>query len=326
MKYELLLLRHGKSDWSVAVDDLHRPLTQRGVLAVERVGVWLAGNNLRPDLIICSPALRARDSAEKCRLVMGMKADQVLVDDRVYDAEADELCQVLRDHGGGCGRLLLVGHNPGLEEFLVRLMDQEPPQYRDGKLLPTAALAHLDLTTDWGHLENGRGQLREIVRARDLPKQFPFPDAFGTEWRKRPAYCYQHVAALPYRLKEGRLQLLFVRSGKKGDWQLPSGVLDPGLTPAVAAAAQARDLAGISGEAMEQALGSYSVKCWKAPCQVSLYPLRVESLPTDKELKKRRLAVRWMDIGEAQKKIADGPLRKFFPKLGKYLKQFGGAV
>lgn len=64
MKYELLLLRHGKSDWSTGDDDFHRPLKDRGKHAAQRIGVWLAQQKRIPDIIISSPAERALNSAQ----------------------------------------------------------------------------------------------------------------------------------------------------------------------------------------------------------------------------------------------------------------------
>ncbi|HBJ28222.1 histidine phosphatase family protein, partial [Cobetia sp.] len=72
MRRELLLMRHGKSDWSVAADDFHRPLKERGKRGAQRMGAWLAQEALVPDAILSSPALRARATAEKCVKSMGL--------------------------------------------------------------------------------------------------------------------------------------------------------------------------------------------------------------------------------------------------------------
>ena len=142
-KRELLILRHGKSDWDKTVDDYHRPLKNRGKRGAQRIGIWLAQNNLVPDTVISSPAERAKVTAEKACKAMGFVKKDISFEKRVYLAEVNDLLAVLANCPPSSKRVMLVGHNPGLEELLLYLCGPIPiPD--DGKLLPTATLARLE--------------------------------------------------------------------------------------------------------------------------------------------------------------------------------------
>ena len=125
MTYELLILRHGKSDWDVGSDDFHRPLKDRGKRAAQRMGVWLQQHELQPDLVVSSPAERAIVTAEKCCKAMAMGTDVIRKERQVYAASLNNLLQVLRDCPQQSRRIMLVGHNPGLEELLVFLVAEQ---------------------------------------------------------------------------------------------------------------------------------------------------------------------------------------------------------
>ena len=170
MTRELLLLRHGKSDWSIGADDFHRPLKQRGKRAAQRIGVWLAQQEMIPDFILTSPAERALVTAQKVCKAMGNRAESVRLDDRIYDARVDDLLEVLGDCPDAATRVMLVGHNPGLEALLVWLASDHVAVPSDGKLLPTATLARLAMPADWGSLPRGCARLESIIRPGTLPE------------------------------------------------------------------------------------------------------------------------------------------------------------
>lgn len=167
---ELLLLRHGKSDWNVAVDDYHRPLKQRGRKGARRIGAWLLRQRLLPDHIVSSPATRALTTARKSATAMGIADTLVHQDKRLYEACLEDLLEVLGNCPNTAQRVMLVGHNPGLEELLIYLARTPLPVQQDGKLLPTATLARLEMPDDWKKLPAGCARLLTLQRARDLPK------------------------------------------------------------------------------------------------------------------------------------------------------------
>lgn len=171
---ELLLLRHGKSDWSGDTDDYHRPLKERGRKGARRIGAWLQRQRLLPDHIIASPATRALTTACITAKAMGISEKQVHQDQRIYEASLKDLLQVLGSCPDTAQRVLLVGHNPGLEELLTFLASDPVPVPTDGKLLPTATLARLAMPDHWQNLPAGCARLLTIQRARDLPENAAF--------------------------------------------------------------------------------------------------------------------------------------------------------
>jgi phosphohistidine phosphatase len=169
MPRELLILRHAKSDWSRgAVTDFERPLAKRGKKDAPRVGEWLYREGLVPDLVISSPAERSRQTALKVCKSMDFKKKQIQWNDELYAAEVGSLLRVLARCTSRARIVLLVGHNPGLEELVRYLAADEVHEPSDGKLLPTAALARLEMPDDWSNLEAGCAQLLAVTRPRKL--------------------------------------------------------------------------------------------------------------------------------------------------------------
>ncbi|MES9884381.1 MAG: histidine phosphatase family protein [Sedimenticola sp.] len=168
MKRELLLLRHGKSDWAVGVDDYHRPLKKRGRRSVRKIGEWLQHQELKPDWVVCSSAERALTTAVRCCKVMGITEDAIHTERRIYMAYFTDLLAVLSDLPATASRVLLVGHNPGLEELLSYLVAGKLTIPPDGKLLPTATLARLQMPDDWSALQRGDAAVSLILRPGEI--------------------------------------------------------------------------------------------------------------------------------------------------------------
>lgn len=167
MARTLMLLRHGKSDWGIAVDDFNRPLKKRGEKAAVRIGQWMRKQKLKPDLFLCSPAVRASATAEKVGEELGFSMAEITRDMRLYEADLASLKAVLSGCPSDVGRVLLVGHNPDLENLLHYLVaDIEIPE--DGKLLATATLAVLKMPDDWTELTEHCAELMMITRASSL--------------------------------------------------------------------------------------------------------------------------------------------------------------
>lgn len=169
MTHELLLLRHAKSDWSVDMDDFSRPLKKRGRRAAKQVGHWLHELHLIPDMILSSPATRALSTAEKVCRQLGMDESAIVCDLAIYEADALTLLNLLRKNAHG-QRVLLVGHNPGLENLLLKLVPHSVPLSINGKCLTTAALAQLAFEGEWTGLAEGRAKLITLVRPDSLPE------------------------------------------------------------------------------------------------------------------------------------------------------------
>lgn len=315
MTRELLLLRHGKSDWSVGVDDFYRPLKDRGKRAAQRIGVWLAQQKLVPDVIISSPAERALVTAEKACKAMGNGAQDIQQQERIYEAALGDLLKVLADCPADAGRVMLVGHNPGLEELLEWLVIDRVPVPEDGKLLPTATLARLQMPADWGTLIAGCAQLHSITRPGSLPKKFPYPGPDGEEQRDRPAYYYTQSSVIPYRIRDGKAEILVIASSKKHHLVVPKGIKDPGLSPRESAAREAWEEAGIEGEIGETPLGSYSCEKWGATCTVAVYAMKVTRVIAEEEWEESHRGRQWVSPEKAASELKQEELRPLVKKL-----------
>jgi len=166
---ELLIFRHGKSDWSTpAAADFDRPLARRGRKAVKRVARWLRDQDCLPDTVVSSPALRARQTTRRLCRHAGLDEIPVVWDPAVYAADLEALLRVLARAPDQAARLLLVGHNPGLEDLLRYLSNVSAALARNANPLPTAALAQLRMPADWRRLGPRAGQLIRLVRPREL--------------------------------------------------------------------------------------------------------------------------------------------------------------
>ena len=315
MTRELLILRHGKSDWGAGTDDFHRPLKDRGKRAAQRVGAWLRLQGLVPDHVISSPAERASVTAEKACKAMGMNAATIQREPAVYAASTGELLQVLAGCPDSARRVMLVGHNPGLEELLVYLARESIAYPADGKLLPTAALARLAMPDSWQGLHAGSGELISITRPGELPKKFPFPFPDGPERRDRPAYYYTQSSVIPYRLQDGRPEILVISSSQRKHWVVPKGIREPGLTPQASAAREAAEEAGIEGRVAEDALGSYHYEKWGATCTVEVFPMEVTRVIPEDEWEERHRGREWVTPEAAQERLRQDELKPLVAAL-----------
>ena len=315
MTQELLLLRHGKSDWGVGQEDFYRPLKDRGKRGAQRIGVWMAQQGLIPDLVISSPAERALVTAQKTLKAMGIDDRSIRQDKRIYAADVDELLAVLGESPQKSGRILMVGHNPGLEELLQWLAAGTVPLPEDGKLLPTATLARLQLQTDWPLLQAGCARLHSITRPATLPKKFPYPSPDGKEHRDRPAYYYTQSSVVPYRVRDGKVEILVIASSKKNHYVVPKGIQEPGLSPQLSAAKEALEEAGVEGEVASAEIGSYRYEKWGATCTVAVYPMKVTRMIPDHDWEESHRGREWLSVKKAVRQLKQQQLGPMLKKL-----------
>jgi phosphohistidine phosphatase len=166
---DLLVMRHGKSDHDAgAARDFDRPLAGRGRRDAERMGRWLRERRLRPDLVVASPAIRARDTADLVVDALDLDRREIRREPRLYDAKLKTILRLLGEVPETAMRVLVVGHNPGLEDLVLHLGIEDVEEPDDGKLLPTAAVVRFTMPADWRRLEEGAGTLRWIARPRDV--------------------------------------------------------------------------------------------------------------------------------------------------------------
>lgn len=158
----LYLLRHAKSSWKDPdLQDFDRPLNGRGREAAPLVGRFMRKKKLRVDLIISSPATRARQTAALVKESAGFAAE-LLFDERIYEADVVALLEVVTQAAESADSLMLVGHNPGMEELLTLLTGE-------GRAMPTAALACVALEIEkWGKARAQTGRLEWLVPPKEL--------------------------------------------------------------------------------------------------------------------------------------------------------------
>jgi len=166
----LLLLRHAKSAWPDKVEDRERPLAKRGQEAAPRMGDYLAKNWLHPDLVLVSSAKRTRQTWALVRkALLPAIADRFV--DEIYEAPASTLLQVIHTVEPSFETIMLVGHNPGMEDLAQELIGEGDEAGRAAmrEKFPTAALAVIDFKVSrWDLVAAGSGRLERFVTPRML--------------------------------------------------------------------------------------------------------------------------------------------------------------
>ncbi len=162
----LALFRHAKSAWP-NVPDIDRPLAERGQRDAPAAGRWLRDVDFRPDLVLCSPAKRTRQTWELAAAQL-VEAPPVRHDDRIYDTDADGLLSVLTECQPEIGTLLVVGHEPTMRDLTLRLAAGDPTDAlaRVRAKFPTAAVSVLEFAGDWAELADDAAQLTAFAVLR----------------------------------------------------------------------------------------------------------------------------------------------------------------
>lgn len=151
----LTLLRHAKSSWSDRdQSDFDRPLNKRGKRDAPLMGRRLAERGLQPDLLLASPARRARLTVDAVAGELAVDTSRIIYDERLYLATLEALVTVVRSVAAELQHVMLVGHNPGLTELANYLVD--------GRLrnIPTSGAFSVELPIPtWQQLERGSASL-----------------------------------------------------------------------------------------------------------------------------------------------------------------------
>ena len=168
MSRRLYLLRHAKSSWKhPELADHDRPLAARGRRAAAAMAHHLAEHQIVPELVLCSTALRTRETYEAIEAALAHAP--VRYERRLYGATADDLLERLRAVPDQIRTVMLIGHNPAIEELALLLSRPSPERDQLQAKFPTAALATLEHAgSRWRDLESGCATLIAYVRPRDL--------------------------------------------------------------------------------------------------------------------------------------------------------------
>lgn len=166
---DLFIVRHAKSDWShTAVKDFDRPLNTRGEKDASLVAKWLYDQSLVPQLLFSSPATRAKQTANAIIEKLQIPQHNVIFNKRLYLASTDTLLNVICELDDDCSSIMLIGHNPGLENLAIHLSQDPLPYMHDAKLLTTANVVQLHFKTTWKAVRPKQAQLISFIRPKDL--------------------------------------------------------------------------------------------------------------------------------------------------------------
>lgn len=167
----LWLLRHAKSTWDdPGLDDFARPLSPRGRKACCRIARHMDERGIRPDLVLCSPATRTRQTLERLQKRLGEDM-KVRFEPQLYLADPDTLLALVRTSPVACREILVIGHNPGLEEFAKMLAGTAAGDAlgRLNAKYPTGALAEITFpVSDWAQVARREGFLASFVTPSQL--------------------------------------------------------------------------------------------------------------------------------------------------------------
>ncbi|MDS9467381.1 histidine phosphatase family protein [Paracoccus sp. MBLB3053] len=159
----LILTRHAKSSWDDPQQPDHdRPLNDRGRRSARALGDWLASRGYEPEEVLCSTALRTRETWEKVAIAPLEVRPHLRLEPGLYHATPEKMFEILRSANEPT--VMMLGHNPGISEFAAMLPARVPldPEFRR---YPTAATLVVDFQIDdWSDLQPGQGSVLDFVR------------------------------------------------------------------------------------------------------------------------------------------------------------------
>lgn len=308
MVKDLLILRHGDAKAPGAMGDAARELKDKGKRNAQRVGVWLACHHLLPDAVLSSPATRAMTTAEKCAKAAGLATTVIQTQSDLYPGDPNVITRAITMLPETVGRLLVVGHNPGLESLVFDLSGQPVG-------LRPASIVHLSHDGAWAEAAAGGFRFVRQIDAQTLPALFPYPGPDDPPTRSRPAYYYTQSSVVPFRHGPDGLEVLIISSSKRKHWVVPKGIQEPGLSARASAAREALEEAGVEGEVLDQPIGEYQNEKWEAACTVTVYPMRVTHEYSEDQWEEHHRGRRWVSVNDAISLVDNPDLQAIIAKL-----------
>jgi phosphohistidine phosphatase len=164
----LYLLRHAKSSWDdPELSDHDRPLAKRGRRASKLIAEHLGRERTKPALILCSSARRTQETLDRIAPAVGAEPE-VRIERELYGADSADLLDRLRGLPEDVGSVMLIGHNPAIQDLALALAGRGPAVGTMREKFPTAALATLEFDGAWRELDSGAGSVVAFVKPRDL--------------------------------------------------------------------------------------------------------------------------------------------------------------
>ena len=166
----LYLLRHAKSSWDdPTLADHDRPLAPRGRRAAKVMAKHLGREGISPELVLCSPSRRTRQTLKRLAPALGKKPTSGSIPRSTRPRQAD-LLEVLHEVPDEVESVMLIGHNPGIQDLALSLARPGSESARVRSKFPTAALATLELNGTWRELAPGSAELVSFVKPKELSR------------------------------------------------------------------------------------------------------------------------------------------------------------
>jgi phosphohistidine phosphatase len=166
--FELMLMRHAKSDWHSHTTDIVRPLNARGAQDAIRMGAYLAEQGLRPDKMVVSTAWRAQETSRLLQTNLPVAEKDIILDKELYMADWETLRENIEAYATDNRRLLLLAHNPGMDDLVSYLASTPPPLSDSGKLMTTCAVACFHINSMDDLKKAGQCELQQLIRPKEI--------------------------------------------------------------------------------------------------------------------------------------------------------------
>ncbi len=166
--FELILMRHAKSDWHSHTADIDRPLNDRGASDATRMGAYLKQMNLIPDTMIVSSAQRTQETAALLSDKLPIDEKNIILEKALYLAGVETLRETIEIYAREGKRLLILAHNPGMDYIVSYLASEPPPLSDSGKLMTTCAAACFSMESLDALKKPGQGELIKLIRPKEI--------------------------------------------------------------------------------------------------------------------------------------------------------------
>ncbi|QDT04009.1 NUDIX domain protein [Rubripirellula lacrimiformis] len=281
----------------------------------QRFGVWMARQELVPQQVICDARLSSRTIAEKSSKSVGLDA-QIVREEAMF-AQGDEGAPrgVLSKLDSDTQCALLVMPRATAIDLAGYVCGSDAGSIQESIGSGTDVLLHLMLGNGWGEAVAGGGDWVQAVDAVTLPKKFPFPGVDGPQRRARPAYYYRQSAVIPFRVRDGKPEVLVVSTSKRKRWGVPKGIHEPGRTAQESAANEAFEEAGVRGNVLDFEMGHYVYAKWGATCEVHVFPMQVTEVLDPSEWAESHRGREWLSPAAAADRVHQDELKAMIRRL-----------
>ena len=166
--FDLMLMRHAKSDWHTHTTDMDRPLNGRGINDAIKMGIHLNRLGLVPDCMIISGAHRTRETAKLLLDNLPVPDNHLIVDKELYLADRETLQEVIEVYAAENRRLLIMAHNPGMDDLVSHIASTQPVLSESRKLMVTCAVACFRIESLDALKKSGQCNLQSLYRPKEI--------------------------------------------------------------------------------------------------------------------------------------------------------------